>query len=143
MPFSGIEISIDNQFSLTPFVVPKISVLYRNSTSHLASATQGLCFAWWDYIRIQRAVCVMPVEDDKGHNDFWRNSALNTRGLEMGPTDLEVDPQFVDAVSGNYRLASDSPLRGAGKDGLNIGKLFPEDIKGIFSVINKIGRAHV
>lgn len=75
------------------------------------------------------------------NNIFWHLntlavSLLNGSSLEAeysdfqqtnwpGAGNLNVDPVFVDASRHNYRLATNSPLGTAGKDGLPMGAIYP------------------
>lgn len=50
-------------------------------------------------------------------NDVWNNTAYDYLGLEPGEGDFSVDPEFRKVETGDFRLAEDSPLRGAGSGG--------------------------
>jgi hypothetical protein len=52
------------------------------------------------------------------HNDF---SATNWPGTG----NIDVDPLFVDAAAGDFRLRPESPARGVGRDGADLGARFP------------------
>ena len=66
-----------------------------------------------------------------GHNDVWDNGVTtqyvgnlsNYQGLEAPSSDLSINPAFLDAAAGDYRLRSHSPLIGAASDGGAIGTL--------------------
>ncbi len=48
------------------------------------------------------------------HNDVWMNVVANYEGVEAGPTNVSVEPQLRDPVSGDYHLQPGSPLIDAG-----------------------------
>ncbi|MFQ5498222.1 MAG: thrombospondin type 3 repeat-containing protein [Candidatus Zixiibacteriota bacterium] len=50
------------------------------------------------------------------YNDFWNNTA-DYFGNSIDPTDIEVDPQWVDVASGDYSLSISSPCIDAGHPG--------------------------
>ena len=55
------------------------------------------------------------------YNLLFGNMMQYKESAIPGPHDLEVDPRFVEPSRSNYRLAADSPARGAGSDGGDIG----------------------
>ncbi len=50
------------------------------------------------------------------HNDNYDNVGFNYMGVSTSASDLTVDPDFVDAATGNYQLNAGSPLINAGND---------------------------
>ena len=48
------------------------------------------------------------------YNDVWNNNPDYEGGAGAGPNDISVDPLFVDAAGGNYRLQGSSPCIDAG-----------------------------
>ena len=52
------------------------------------------------------------------HNDFGSTNW-------PGDGNIDVDPLFVDAAVHNYRLQTNSPVRGAGRDGADMGVTYP------------------
>jgi parallel beta-helix repeat protein len=56
-------------------------------------------------------------------NNIWKNRLLNYQAIDSAPTDLSLDPRFVDMAAGDYRLMDDSPMIGATSDERNIGAL--------------------
>ena len=61
----------------------------------------------------------MPLNPTLVNNQLWNwTGGLNKNyvNVPIGPTDLQSDPQFVDRVNGNYRLAATSPAIEAGSD---------------------------
>ncbi|GIX46152.1 MAG: hypothetical protein KatS3mg131_0363 [Candidatus Tectimicrobiota bacterium] len=48
------------------------------------------------------------------YNAFWQNRPQDVVDCPLGPGNLFVDPRFVDAAGGDFRLRPDSPLRDAG-----------------------------
>jgi len=56
------------------------------------------------------------------YNLYWKNRDGDySRGMQPGPNDLFADPLFVDVDAEDYRIADDSPARGAGLNGADIG----------------------
>jgi hypothetical protein len=55
-----------------------------------------------------------PSYADLDYNDVWHSARGDYGGVTAGPHDMHLDPQFVSATGGDYRLAPGSPLRDAG-----------------------------
>ena len=53
-----------------------------------------------------------------GHNLYWNAEPGYLHNFEGGHGNVHADPRFVDAAGGDYRLAPDSPARGAGRAAL-------------------------
>lgn|GEM_PF-5173583 len=55
-----------------------------------------------------------------GYNLYF-NNRKNFSGFQKGTGDLFADPKFLKPKAGDFRLATDSPAIGKGRDGLDIG----------------------
>ena len=54
-------------------------------------------------------------------NNMWDNQGGNYQGCLPGIGDISLDPLFVDPDNGDYHLQQNSPSRGVGKDGVDMG----------------------
>src|SRR5688572_26041340 len=52
------------------------------------------------------------------YSDLWQTNW-------PGPGNISADPLFVNASAGDYRLATNSPARGSGRNGESMGAHFP------------------
>ena len=55
------------------------------------------------------------------YNDVWGNERGSYNGIDPPATGICVDPLFADFENGDYRLQVNSPCRGAGDDGEDMG----------------------
>lgn len=55
------------------------------------------------------------------YNNVWENEERNYEGLDQPPTDISLDPEFVDLEGRDFNLKSTSPCIGAGKEGDDLG----------------------
>ena len=62
--------------------------------------------------------------DDRSSVDF-EFSNIGGEGLWPGPGNIHEDPQFAGSPSGDYSLLADSPCRGTGRDGEDMGVIGP------------------
>jgi len=56
-----------------------------------------------------------------GYNNVWGNEGRNYEGLDQPPTDISLDPEFVDLEGRDFNLKPTSPCIGAGKEGGDLG----------------------
>ncbi len=70
-----------------------------------------------NYYNAEEFVLNLWASNEKSYNSLaaWQSN----EGYDQNGT--AVDPQFVDATTRNYKLDANSPLRGAGKNGVTVG----------------------
>ncbi len=67
----------------------------------------------------------LTVDDSLLPNDVVDFGGTPINALDLGSGNIDADPLFVDASSGNFRLQDESPAKGAGPNGLDMGAYVP------------------